>query len=1122
MTNCLLHVAMRIVLVTLTLGLWAPAMAATHDEIVEACRQSVGRPIVQACMGGQRGEDVRDACRAKASPHVRDCVLKEEQRIAAGKAAPATPTVDNAAPGDGTLAPVAFVAPPRTIADITAILDQEKPDEGKIARAKAAADAPPPAGASAAKLAQFYYDRGNARGFLARNQDALADGQHALEFGKGAIDLKQISRIRQFIAIQYQELGNPKRATETFQEIVRDGNQPGVRGTMINSSRNIAQSYIQMGDVSQADAFARRVTALVSEARGSPNPRWRASYPIYGTAWESDSDTARAMIFEARGQYKDAEAAYIRAEAFRRASLKDLSKYEFAPPPGQVVLSAENILMSVARVKAKQGRLSEAESDARKALLSVLKTIGKYHPSQPVFSIGLASILIEQGRYPEAEKLVRSALDVQHTLGISDDSPVSAAVLTQLGGILTLRRKDGEAAGVYAQLEKVTASWEQQRRDVILLNTSRVSALYAAGQVDAGIAVAQALVKRQAARVGDNHFDTASARGTLAVGYARAGRDAEAIKEFKAAIPLMMDASRENAEDDDTTVIAARSQALQTVVEAYIGVLARSASKDSAAETFALADSVRGHSVQQALTASSARMTAKDPALAELLRTEQDLGKQIGAQLGSLNNILALPSGERDDKSVRSINVTIEKLRADRTKARQDINRRFPSYADLVDPRPPTVEQIKAALRPGEAFLSYYFGQNASFVWAVPKDGAIAFAAVPVTALELEGKVRRLRDALEPQASMISDIPAFDVKLAYELYSILLKPVEDGWKSAKSLVVATNGALGLLPLSLLPTAPVTVKEDGEGPLFAGYRDVPWLARTHAVTMVPSAAALRTLRALPPSRPSRQKLIAFGDPYFNAKQAAEAETTVVAALSDIVNAVATRGMPLMRRSSPQTHGVDSAELGLLPRLPDTADELRSIAQALEVDPVKTLYLGKAANEKNVKTIDLAGYKVVAFATHGLVAGDLDGLTQPALALTAPQVAGVDGDGVLTMEEILALKLDADWVVLSACNTGAAAGAGAEAASGLGRAFFYAGTRAILVTNWSVHSQSARELVTDLFRRQAADPDLSRAEALRQAMVNLLDAKGFAGKDGKPIFAYSHPLFWAPYTIIGDGG
>ena len=108
------------------------------------------------------------------------------------------------------------------------------------------------------------------------------------------------------------------------------------------------------------------------------------------------------------------------------------------------------------------------------------------------------------------------------------------------------------------------------------------------------------------------------------------------------------------------------------------------------------------------------------------------------------------------------------------------------------------------------------------------------------------------------------------------------------------------------------------------------------------------------------------------------------------------------------------------------------------------------------------------------------------------------------------------------VRSARDRGHGAGAGAEAASGLGRAFFYAGTRAILLTNWSVHSQSARELVSDLFRRQAADSKLSRSEALRAAMTALIDGKGFTDEKGETLFAYAHPLFWAPYSIIGDGG
>ena len=219
----------------------------------------------------------------------------------------------------------------------------------------------------------------------------------------------------------------------------------------------------------------------------------------------------------------------------------------------------------------------------------------------------------------------------------------------------------------------------------------------------------------------------------------RAGKDAEAIREFKMAIPILLSASRENADDDDTTVVAGRSERLQGLVESYIGLLAKThpGSSDVAIETFALADSVRGQSVQKALAASSARASVKDPALAELVRKEQDLSKQANAQLGLLNNILSLPASERDEKGVKSVNASIAKLRSDRDAARAEITKKFPAYADLIDPKPPSVEQIRATLAGGEAMLSFYFGRESSFVWAVPKEGPVAFASVPATSGDL-------------------------------------------------------------------------------------------------------------------------------------------------------------------------------------------------------------------------------------------------------------------------------------------------------------------------------------------------------------------------------------------------
>jgi CHAT domain-containing protein len=209
--------------------------------------------------------------------------------------------------------------------------------------------------------------------------------------------------------------------------------------------------------------------------------------------------------------------------------------------------------------------------------------------------------------------------------------------------------------------------------------------------------------------------------------------------------------------------------------------------------------------------------------------------------------------------------------------------------------------------------------------------------------------------------------------------------------------------------------------------------------------------------------------------------------------------------------------------LLAVLPDTADELNAIAGTLKADSARDVYLGRKASETNVKRPGaLDQYRVVAFATHGIAPGELAGLDQPALVLSNPALTSeTDQDGFLTMEEVLGLKLDADWVVLSACNTASGEGKGADAVSGLGRAFFFAGARTLLVSNWAVETTSARLLTTELFRRQADDPRVSRAEAMRQSMLALIDRMSVDGNGGAG-FSYAHPAFWAPFSLVGDSG
>jgi hypothetical protein len=191
---------------------------------------------------------------------------------------------------------------------------------------------------------------------------------------------------------------------------------------------------------------------------------------------------------------------------------------------------------------------------------------------------------------------------------------------------------------------------------------------------------------------------------------------------------------------------------------------------------------------------------------------------------------------------------------------------------------------------------------------------------------------------------------------------------------------------------------------------------------------------------------------------------------------------------------------------LPSLLDTADELKAVARKLGAAP-GDVHLGSDATEATVKRVALADYRVVYFATHGLVAGDVEGLAEPSLALTLPKQPTELDDGLLTASEVAQLKLNADWVVLSACNTAAADKPGAEALSGLARAFFYAEARALLVSHWSVDSEAATRLTTSTFALMKADPKLGRAAALREAMLSYMNDKG------SPLDAY--PGFWGHF-------
>lgn len=279
-----------------------------------------------------------------------------------------------------------------------------------------------------------------------------------------------------------------------------------------------------------------------------------------------------------------------------------------------------------------------------------------------------------------------------------------------------------------------------------------------------------------------------------------------------------------------------------------------------------------------------------------------------------------------------------------------------------------------------------------------------------------------------------------------------------------------------------------------------------LVKRHAVTVLPSVTSLKALRVLARRGQGTKPMIGFGDPVFAPDQAAapagqRTETVKIA--------TRTRAYSDYWRGA----AVDRAKLAeALSPLPDSAEELKAVAAKLGASS-DDIHLGTNATEANVKRLPLADYRVVYFATHGLVAGDVEGLGEPSLALTLPNEASESDDGLLTASEVAQLKLDADWVVLSACNTAAGEKMGAEAMSGLARAFFYAGARALLVSHWRIDSKAATRLTTSTFDIMTSNQAVGRAEALRRAMLAYLDDKSDIWN--------AYPGFWGAFSLVGEG-
>lgn len=532
---------------------------------------------------------------------------------------------------------------------------------------------------------------------------------------------------------------------------------------------------------------------------------------------------------------------------------------------------------------------------------------------------------------------------------------------------------------------------------------------------------------------------------------------------------------------------------------------------DSAAlrnEAFENAQRAMSGAAANALAQLGVRFAAGSGELAKAVRARQDLIETWRASDRQLTQALAAQNGFINIGDLRA---RVDKLQNDIAASDRDLARRFPAYADLALPKPISLSATQTMLDADEAMVLILVGNKESFVFALTRD-EVTVARVDVKSLDLLARIKSLRRGLNPSSPAVmrsgmrnfgdsvlesgGEAPQniFDRTSAYEIYSQFLAPVDRLIASRRRVFFVLEQPFDSLPLALLVTKP----PQGQDTDPAALRNTAWLLKRQAIVVLPSVASLKALRSGPAVARAPEPFRGYGAPAIG--QGSERML------------VATRSAGTA--ASVYKEGrIDVEAVRALQALPKTEGELKRLAAALRA-PANAVRVGSAATVTAVKADQLSRYRVIAFATHGLLAGELAGLAEPALVFTPPKTASDNDNGLLTASEAAKLQLAADWVILSACNTASGDGTpGADGLSGLARAFFYAGAKSLLVSHWPVRDDAAARITTETFKALAANSKLAKADAFRQAVLALMN------DPSDPTFA--HPAIWAPFIVVGEG-
>jgi len=522
---------------------------------------------------------------------------------------------------------------------------------------------------------------------------------------------------------------------------------------------------------------------------------------------------------------------------------------------------------------------------------------------------------------------------------------------------------------------------------------------------------------------------------------------------------------------------------------------------DYAARFFSASEAVVGDATAATISRLAARVASGDDATAGLVRAVDDARRDLAGAESHVADLQArnLYSGE----AKAGADTRLQQVRDQLTAVNAALLSANPRYDQLVS-SDVTLRDLQKALHPEEVYLKTLLLHDRGYGLIVGPGLAIPYA-IPKARAEVVAAATNLR---APMEGADEELAAFDVAGAQALFQTLFGPVAEPLLGARHLIYEPDGALLSLPVGVFVTDQASVDlvkaRQADKADALDYRGVAWLGAKLDSSLVLSAATFLQARKFQPSH-ARRLALSFADPAL-----AHTDSRAYASLL-------TQGVERLARGGDATRATRICQasrraLLQLDALPDTSREAHVVAASLGA-PDSDVITGQAFDDGSIRARkDLSDYKILYFATHAILPIPDACLPEPALVTSLGQG---DSDGLLDASEIVDLKLDAELVVLSACDTGGGSAAdssgaglsgGGEALGGLTRAFIYAGARGLIVSHWSVDSAATEQLMTDLFRSGGQ----SEASGLRQSQARMQN-------DPK----LSHPYYWAPFTLIGDG-